>query len=197
MQTINKNNPYKPTNKPMHSQRGAVMITVLILSMVLTVAVISQMNITLLDEKIVANQKNRHIAFQAAEGAIREAEIWLEEQEEVPSPVDDGAGNIWSLGAPQASSSDTEEWWMTGGNDNDWWRDNGLEALTQADDLPNIDDDNYRPRYVMEYFAYVQDSLVTGQQKDEQGRNFYRITTRGFGGSDSARVTLQTTYSRR
>jgi type IV pilus assembly protein PilX len=180
-----------------NKQRGAVMITVLILSMVLTVAVISQMNITLLDEKIVANQKNRHIAFQAAEGAIREAEIWLEEQAEVPSPLEDGAGSIWSLGSPKQDDADAAEWWMANANDNEWWQGNGLEALTQVDDLPNINDEEYRPRYIMEYYAYVQDSLVTGQQKDEQGRNFYRITTRGFGGSDSARVTLQTTYSRR
>lgn len=192
---------YKMNNK--NNQHGAVMITVLILSMVLTVAVMSQMNIILLNEKIVANQKYRQVGFQASEAAIREAEEWLENEAFSPLPAD--SDQVLSLMEGE-EGHDINQWALH--KDSDWWKSNGISALTDlsklpdvdgdgVNDLPNIDDDNYRPRYIMEYYAYVQDSLVTGQQRDEQGRNFYRITTRGFGGSDSARVTLQTTYSRR
>jgi len=173
----------------MKRQQGAVMVTLLILTTILSMLVVSQMNIVLLDEKVIANQKDRGLAFQAAESAVREAEEWVVTQVAEPEPTTDGGTNVWITDAP----GDDDQWWLKG--DNDWWKSNGVQAMSDKE-MPNISDAN-KPRYVIEHFAYVQDTLVVGQKRDELGRDFYRITARGFGGTDTARVTLQSTYTRR
>jgi type IV pilus assembly protein PilX len=177
-------------NKKIAKQQGAVLITVLILTLGLTVLVLSQMDIIILDEKVIANQKDRSLAFQAAESAIREAENWLVNQATEPEPMTNGASNVWITDSPNAN----HEWWMH--NNNTWWKSTASQAMSAQSDLPGIDPNN-KPRYIIEHYAYVQDTLVSGQQRDELGRDFYRITARGYGGTETARVTLQSTYTRR
>ncbi|HHC73782.1 MAG TPA: pilus assembly protein PilZ [Thiothrix sp.] len=177
-------------HKKIAKQQGAVLITVLILTLGLTVLVLSQMDIIILDEKVIANQKDRSLAFQAAESAIREAENWLVDQATEPEPMTNGASNVWVTDAPSANN----EWWMY--NDNTWWKSSASQAMAAQSDLPGIEASN-KPRYIIEHYAYVQDTLVSGQQRDELGRDFYRITARGYGGTETARVTLQSTYTRR
>lgn len=174
---------------PVKSQQGAVMVTLLILTTILSMLVVSQMNIVMLDEKVIANQKDRSLAFQAAESAVREAEEWVVTQVSEPEPTTDGGTNVWVTDAPGTD----DQWWLS--SDNDWWIGNGVQSMSDKN-LPNISDAN-KPRYIIEHFAYVQDTLVVGQKRDELGRDFYRITARGFGGTDTARVTLQSTYTRR
>jgi len=173
-------------------QRGAVLITVLVLTLGLTVLVLSQMDIIILDEKVIANQKDRSLAFQAAESAIREAENWLVDQATEPEPMTNGASNVWVTDSPNLNAN--PEWWMH--MDDAEWKSYANQAMTAQSDLPGIDPNN-KPRYIIEHYAYVQDTLVSGQQRDELGRDFYRITARGYGGTETARVTLQSTYTRR
>lgn len=173
----------------MNKQSGAVMITLLVLTGILSMLIVSQMSIVLMDEKVVANQKDRGLAFQASESAVREAESWILSQTSEPEPTNDGSSNVWVTDAP----SSNDQWWLE--KDNDWWKSYGLQGMSDKT-LPNITNDN-KPRYTIEHFAYVQDTLVVGQKRDELGRDFYRITARGFGGTDTAKVTLQSTYTRR
>lgn len=55
-------------------QSGAVLVTGLIFMVVLTIIVISALRSATLEERMAANARNRQIALQAAETALREAE---------------------------------------------------------------------------------------------------------------------------
>ena len=178
---------YSTTKKySRNKQTGAVLITSLILLLVLTIAISSNVNNILIEEKVVSNQRDRLIAMEAAESALREAEAWVGAQTSEPNGTIDGSANVWSTDAPKESSN-SNEWWLE--KDSDWWETNATKA--------NFSGATKEPYYLIEDYAYVQDSLVTGQQKDERGRNFYRITAKGTGGTDTARVVLQTTFTKR
>lgn len=167
-------------------QTGAVLITVLILLLVLTISISANVNNILIEEKVVTNQRDRLIAMESAESALREAETWVGTQITEPIGTVDGSGNIWSTDAAK-ETSESNEWWLD--KDADWWENNASKA--------DFSGATKEPYYVIEDYAYVQDSLVMGQQKDNRGRNFYRITAKGTGGTNTARVVLQTTFTKR
>ena len=56
-----------------HSQHGSALIIGLIFLVLLTVVGITAMQTTTLEEKMAGNQRDRSVAFQAAETALRDA----------------------------------------------------------------------------------------------------------------------------
>jgi type IV pilus assembly protein PilX len=56
------------------SQNGAVLVVSLIMLLLMTLIGISAMQSTVLEEKMAGNFKDKNIAFQAAESALRDAE---------------------------------------------------------------------------------------------------------------------------
>lgn len=170
-----------------NKQKGVVLITSLILLLVLTLAISTSLNTVLIEEKVVANQRDRLIAMEAADSALREAEQWIVDLESEPVDSADGSvSGVWSRDAPQTGVP-SKEWCIE--RDAAWWESN----IAQAE----FSGTSNSPRYVIETLDYIQDSLVAGQQKDESGRSFFRITSRGTGGTDTARVLLQTTFTKR
>jgi len=59
-------------------QNGAVLAVSLILLVVLTLIGISSMQGTMLEEKMAGNVRDRNLAFQASESAIRDAENFID-----------------------------------------------------------------------------------------------------------------------
>ena len=73
------------TNTSMHiskskptSQRGATLIVALLFLILITILGISSVSSITLEEKMAGNSRDQQIAFQAAESALRDAEIDLE-----------------------------------------------------------------------------------------------------------------------
>lgn len=62
---------------PFQHQRGAALVVGLIMLLLLTLIGVAGMRDTLLQQKMVASTKDRDIAFQAAEAALRAAELSL------------------------------------------------------------------------------------------------------------------------
>lgn len=60
------------------SQRGAALATSLILLLMLTLIGVTAMQSTTLEEKMAGNLRSEHLAFQAAEAALRAGEEWLQ-----------------------------------------------------------------------------------------------------------------------
>jgi Tfp pilus assembly protein PilX len=60
-------------------QSGVVLIVSLIMMLLLTIIGISGMSVTALEESMAANHRDRNIAFQAAEAALRAGEAKIEE----------------------------------------------------------------------------------------------------------------------
>ena len=65
------------TVKIYRKQQGAVLIVSLLMLLVMTLIGITAMNNTVLEEKMAGNTRQRQLAFQAAEAALRSAENWL------------------------------------------------------------------------------------------------------------------------
>lgn len=56
------------------SERGAALLVALIMLLLITILGVSAMQTTTLEEKMAGNLRDRHVAFQAAEAALRAGE---------------------------------------------------------------------------------------------------------------------------
>jgi type IV pilus assembly protein PilX len=66
------------TGQSPHAQRGAILVVSLMLLLVLTIIGVSSMQGTALEESMSYATRDRTIALQSAEAALREAETWIE-----------------------------------------------------------------------------------------------------------------------
>ena len=173
-----------------------MLITALIFLVLLTVIVISTVNITNSDEKIARNSRDKDIAFAAAEAALRDAELYISGSYQFPynpiSPIFfDGACThalcdlrLNALAVPVsqldffASPTDPLDGGIAGNS-------MAIGAVTQS---PQIIGVNAQPRYLVE---------IIGAFNDPGNPNAYvfRITAQGQGRSANTRVTLQELYT--
>ena len=58
-------------------QRGVVLVTGLIFLVILTLLGVTAMQTTILEERMAGNLRDENLAFQAAEAALREGELFL------------------------------------------------------------------------------------------------------------------------
>ncbi|WP_198262663.1 pilus assembly PilX family protein [sulfur-oxidizing endosymbiont of Gigantopelta aegis] len=174
------------------NQRGVALFVSLIFLLILTLLGISGMQTTILEEKMAGNFNDSNRAFQAAEFAVRVGEGWLQSQ--VNRPDDNSSpstSQVWSLMEAGAVCTGNDMWWRQCANS--WWATatNSIAATGLSSSLVAT-----APRYVIEEQEFVPDSLSTGQGK-QAGRTFYRVTSKGTGGSDLTRMLLQTSFTRR
>lgn len=174
-----------------NKQSGAVLVVSLILLLVMTLLALSAMRSTTLEERMGGNARNQETAFQAAEAVLRAGEASLLVYTTEPIASSDGSTDIWVLDTPDPDSTNSTAWWQEPTRDSAWWI---SEAVAYPGALDGVASD---PMYLLEAADFVRDSLVLGQQQDETGKVFYRVTARATGGNDLARVLLQSTYARR
>lgn len=174
--------------RPVHSplqQRGAILVTSLLLLLVLTVLGITTLRMTTMQERMAGNTRDMGLAFQGAEAGLTEGEEWLRTR--VVRPVATGTlpcevcqqfgtGNAPVL--PVNIENQPASWWTT----------NALEVAGDIDDLDE------QPQYVMEEAGFIRDSLLFDETS---GRDFYRVTSRSTGATGLANSVLQSTYARR
>ncbi len=162
------------------NQQGIVLVVSLIILILVTLISVSSMKNTVLEEKMAGNYKDRNSAFQASEAALRGGEDYLFTTSVLPTF--DGT----TAGLYQPTSS-TEARWETV----DW--DNTGEVATYSGSLLNI---NSAPLYIIEELPPIpvpDSSLETGVAQENK---YYRVTSKAVGGTNSAAVTLQSTYKR-
>lgn len=82
---------FAPPPASMHSkavhQSGAVLIISLIMLLLLTLIGTTSMQTSLLEEKMAGNMRQRDVAFQAAEAALRDAEQFIESTDVAFNPL--------------------------------------------------------------------------------------------------------------
>lgn len=163
-------------------QQGATLIVTLILLFILLMVGVSAVRISLVEEKMTGNLRDKHIAFEAAEEALVVAENWVFLQQSYPTPNSSGSNHVWSIGAPGSGS-----WWKN--NATSWWESNGI--VSGGNTLQYAP-----PRYVIEELSFIQEgeNLTIGLGEVKQGKYNYQMTTRGHGGGPDTRVHLRTTY---
>lgn len=164
---------------PRRHQTGMALITGLIFMVVLTLLVLAAMRTTTLEERMSGNARDRDLAFQSAEAALRAGE----------QTVSGAALPAFALGTPltpRIAAGTLITYWQ---NTHPWatqsvatgWQPAGASAA---------------PQYVVEDMgatACPGGGLGVGPIPD---CGVYRVTARGVGGSANTVVILQAVYQR-
>ena len=172
-------------------QDGMVLVTSLVILLILTMLALSAVQGTSIQELIARNQRDSNLAFNAAETALVEAEAVL---------------NAMTSATYGTSSDNNPKIYdaRSGGSffvvsENPWASDykNELQVFTQGVST------QASPLYIIEHISTVvsdEDRLNldnVGQNPNTCCTQMFRITARGSGGTDAAKVILQSTYGKR
>ena len=176
-----------PNRKLNRKQQGIALFISLVLLLVLTLIGVSSVQTTSLEERMARNAHDSVLAFQAAESALRQAETWMLANTPVPGDFSNGGTDgLWTT-APFGVAPRWE--------DNAAWTGSGSNAVGVA--MQNV---KSQPRFMIEYVATVEqinNPYETGRGAGsalQENINVFRVTALGVGGSDSARVLLQSSF---
>lgn len=176
-----------PSQKIKARQFGAALITGLIFLVVMTIIVIAALRSATLEERMAANARNRQLALQAAEAALRDAEGML-------FNGDLSATNTsYAVYKPDGGifmkakfTSDCASGLCNIPADNMRWKtfDWGSAPLISAVSKVNGWDDELQPRYLVEMLTWPASPECKGTA---------RITARGLG-MDASMVYVQSVF---
>lgn len=165
-------------------ERGATLIVALVLLLIMTLIGVAGMQDTTLQEKMVGNMRDRNLAFQAAEAALRGGEKYLQA---ATLPSFNNSAGLINKNYPGLRSGDPDFW------DSYPWASNALSYSSTS----TYTDLSAAPRYVIEevptVFSAPGESVKFNALKELKS---YRVTTRAQGGTTDAVVILQSTYRR-
>lgn len=172
-------------NSPAQRQRGVVLAVALIMLVVITLLGVSAMQVTSLEERMAGNMRDRSLAFQSAEAALRDGERVLTQ---AVLPAFNGTSGLY--GPP---TDPLPVWLKSDGTlqDDTFWSANGRAYSGTVNGVAA------QPLYIIEEVARlpgVGESLEAGQPIPDI--TYYRITARATGGTATAIVVVQSTYRR-
>lgn len=176
-------NPSLPRCPGLHRrQRGATLVIGLLFLVLLTIMGLSAMNLSALEERMSGNTRERTLAFEAGEAALRDCELVLQG---ATTPVFQNALNSSGLYKP-----------VVGQN---WWDVITWTAANSRVYTGTISGVSSQPRCIIEELPYAtgmagNQSLRAGQQQEDSG--MYRITARAVGINPNTVVMLQSMYKR-
>jgi type IV pilus assembly protein PilX len=165
-------------------QRGIVIIVSLVILVTITIIAVTSMSTSGLEERMAANYRDREVAFQSAEAALRAGE------REVATGISNAAFDLtctnglckgYDCGVDTACT----KYWL----DASIWED----ADTYRTYTASFSDLAAPGKYIIEYLGHIPESPreTTGVTGDPR---MYRITAVGTGTSPHSRVMLQSTY---
>ncbi|AEG00552.1 pilus assembly PilX family protein [Methylomonas methanica] len=158
-------------------QNGAVLAVSLIMLLLLTIIGITGTQVTGLEEKMTNNMRERNVAFQAAETALRAGETFLT-QAALPSFSTAGTNGLYNeTGVPPKKYDN----WASFNTRS--YTDTTLHSTASA------------PRYIIQRLKNI------GSNSSLDASNFsenelYRVTSRGVGGTSNSVVVLESFYKR-
>lgn len=168
-------------------QKGAVLITGVIILIVITMLAIAAMRSATLEERMAGNARNRQLALQAAEAVLRDAEDSLfSKTSSFTTAFDESVfTSTCTNGLCTKPAAGTYRWKA----DSTWTNTTSRTFVTPASGavftLQNIPN---QPRYIVELMGFDG-----GQAQKICPKILFRITARGDG-NDSSVVYLQNTY---
>lgn len=158
----------------LQKQQGAALVVSLIILLVLTVLGVASMRSTTLEEKMAGNSRDLSLAFNAAEAALRGAEAELSASAVLP-PFNGTVTGYFK--------TDTNLWRTID------WSTQSIEYNTIISGVAK------QPRYYFEEMPAVTiDASLEGEVAMEV--NMFRVTSIGYGSTDTAVVVLQSTFRR-
>ncbi|HHW75840.1 MAG TPA: hypothetical protein GX399_02210 [Xanthomonadaceae bacterium] len=159
-------------------QSGAVLVISLLLLVIMTVLSTSAMQSTVLQERMAGNDRDRNLAFQAAEAALRDAEQYIQSNVAPfapfrPTSFNGESGLYDSKSSPGSFSH---------------YNDLSDSTKTRAFGAAALSGVAAQPRYLIELLA----ASCTGTNDSA----LFRITARAWGANSNTIVTLQSRYRR-
>lgn len=160
-------------------QQGAVLILGLAFVLILSVMVVSAARTTVLQQKMSGNLRDKELAFQAAESALKSAEQYLhtnKQQDLVGQFTNQNGLHLYDV---------SRDWQQ----DATWDNKSPIEAGT----LYQV---RNKPVYVIEELPNIEvvgDSLSIPRPVSS---THYRITAKSKGGTDASLVVLQSMYKK-
>ncbi len=175
------------TQQPAGAQRGAVLITSLVILLVLTVLGVSAMNTSSLEEMMAGNLRDQTLSFNAAEtglaGAADTINNWGGRPVATPGGTNNGVFTKDVFGDYATRAFDAGVWSQ------------GIEyGAPSTTDIPGVIED---PVYIIEEADFVAQSAAIGDAVGGKGKVYYKVTSRGRGQSANSITLLQVTYAKR
>ena len=172
---------YKRNAILLRSQSGAVLIISLIMLLLLTLIATTGMQTSSLEEKMAGNIRDKNLAFQAAESALKAAESSLST---LPSFSAAGTNGFYlsTSTIPTATAVLADSFWTAN------------PVATSAVTGTALGNSIVTPVYIIQDTDMVAD--CPGAGTGTWGCKYYRITVRATGGSTNAVVILQSIYLR-
>ena len=167
------------------TQAGAVLVTSLLMLLVLTIIGVTAMQMSRMQERMAGNTRDRNLAFQGAEAAVRAGEARL------------GTLTV----APVTCSTSPCQYWQDGSAgkngrvdlaDADWWATNGIAGDAKSNDKPQELVET--PTFIIEEIGYLPKGSDVELGKPPEGHIIYQISGRSTGGSGLAETVVQTTF---
>jgi type IV pilus assembly protein PilX len=166
------------SNRISNTQSGAVLPISLIMVLLLTMIGVTGMQTTSLEEKMAGNMRDKNLAFQAAESALKEAEASLTTG--LLTSFTAAGTNGYYNQTPTANISDAElikdSFWTSNPVVTSDLLDTELGATIAA-----------APRYIIQDLGCVPLGPCPGPR-------IYRITARATGGNNTTVVILQSVF---
>ncbi|WP_210395817.1 pilus assembly PilX family protein [Motiliproteus sediminis] len=163
------------------TQQGITLITCMIVLVIITLLGLASIEDSTLEEKMAGNLRNRNLAFQLAESALRQGETYILTVSSLPD-FDGTGGHYQAMGDvlhdfPAASWSSASARQYTGAD---------VASLQTAE----------MPLYIIEQLKAEAPGADTEAGTAIDDERFYRITARAVGGNSSAEVILQSIVKR-
>lgn len=194
--------PFQPCSKSQvtggtfQSQRGVSLVVSLIFLVILTLLGLTAMRVATMEERMSGNARDRNIAFQAAEAALRDAEFDIRCQKYDGSSPYAGSRSPCISGLTGADAACTSGLCCNP---------SGLTCIEPSSPVHVSKSMSAAPSVAYGTYTGAPSIKVGSQNLFQQpsyliepfivdSKNYYRITARGFGLNSNTQVTLQEVY---
>ena len=171
-------------------QRGMSLIVVMLFLVMLTILGTTAVRTSTLEEKMTGNDRDRQVAFEAAEAGLRDGEREVFQSLTTGSGFDSACtGGLCVLSSTATPQYDVVDW--SSATPRDYGSRSGAGAYPVTDVVRT-------PRYIVELLpdmpATAGSSLGLGTRSSTVGGTPYRITAVGWGRRPTTQVMLQSVY---
>lgn len=188
----------------MKKQRGGALIISLFLLLAITLVSLAGIGTVTSEEKMAGNNRDQQLAFQAAEAALREGENYVQNTANLSTLVADTCANGlctrrelntgYSASAVKCSSTWFDQRWIENDCPNNLkvWSTAGKHRVYSG----NLAEIASKPKFIIEFVSYINPDPSSSDPGVLGDPELYRITALATGGTNTARVMLQSTYKK-
>ncbi|WGL18187.1 PilX N-terminal domain-containing pilus assembly protein [Microbulbifer bruguierae] len=168
-------------------QRGVTLLVGLIMVLLMTLVGMAAIRGSNMQELMAANMRDHNLALQAAEAALRAGEARLD-------------ANVLPAFTGTGENAELMQALEEGGNSDYWAGYEWAEAKTPTLNLKGV---ARQPQYIIEEVTTISstsgvngNAIDSASQMGQENMVVYRVSSRGFGGSEDTEIILQSTYTR-